>query len=164
LRYLVKEGKGLGSAKILAFGKLVVTVPPIEVTHTISKAAGARVHFLYGWVELTVAGHISRAEDMREPAQGWDHVDKWIRDQAKNMQDCELGVDSEMIIASEDVPRAEYESLEAFELARHERSMVDEHFIFPRPPPKLRTRRKSHLSEVAEPEDGFFSLDNEGMI
>jgi hypothetical protein len=67
-----------------------------------------------------------------------------------------------MIIASEGILRAEYESFEAFELARHERSMVDEHFIFPRPQPKLRNGRKSHLAEVAEPEEGFFSL-HEGM-
>jgi hypothetical protein len=90
-------------------------------------------------------------------------VDKWIRDQAKNMQDCEIDVEPEMIIVSEDILRAEYESVEAFELARHERSMVDEHFIFPRLSPKPRNGRKSHLAEVAEPEEGFFSLHDKGM-
>jgi hypothetical protein len=53
---LVKEGKGLGSAKILASGELLVIVSPIEVTHTISKAAGARVHFLYGWLNSQLLG------------------------------------------------------------------------------------------------------------
>jgi hypothetical protein len=91
----VNEARSAGSGKLLASGELLFIVPPMEVTHTVSKAAGARVHFQYGWVELTISGHISRAEGMLEPAQGWDFVEKWVRDQAYNMLECEMAVEPE---------------------------------------------------------------------
>jgi hypothetical protein len=160
----VHEKKGAGTAKILATGELLFIVPPMEVTHTVSKSAGARVHFQYGWVSLTIAGRISKAEGMLVPEQGWDFVEKWIRDQAKNMLDCEMGVAPEMVFASEELLRAEYSSQEAFERARSDRSEVDEHYIMPRPAkqPKDPLVREEELAAAEEFHEEWNAMQEPG--
>jgi hypothetical protein len=105
----------------------------MEVTHTESLVAGSKVHFVFGWVSMTARGIINHAEDMKEPAEGWSHVNARVRDHAFNMLDVKMGVDYDMVLASETILRAEYESDEAFLAAREERNERDAHFIMPRP-------------------------------
>jgi hypothetical protein len=155
----VNEAEGAGSGKLLASGELLFIVSLMEVTHTVSKAAGARVHFQYGWVELTISGHISRAEGMLEPAQGWDFVEKWVRYQALNILECEMAVDPEMVMASEALLRAEYASKEDFDKARHERSMmVAEHFILPRPNKEGAKHSREHQARAEALHEGFYEM------
>jgi hypothetical protein len=157
----VNEARGAGSGKLLASGELLIIVPPMEVTHTVSKAAGARNHFQYGWVELTISGHISRAEGMLEPAQGWDFVEKWVRDQAYNMLECEMAVEPEVVFASEALLRAEYASKADFDRARHERSMVAEHFILPRPSKEVAKHSRDHQARAEALDEGFYEMHEE---
>ncbi|GAQ86062.1 hypothetical protein KFL_002680080 [Klebsormidium nitens] len=158
----VNEKRGHGACKLLASGEVLVVVPPVEVTHTYSKAAGARVHFVYGWVQMTITGNISKAEDMVEPAQGWQFVERWIRDQVWDMlTDLEMGVSEAMVAASEAILLSEYGSQEECDAARVERSMVVEHYVMPRPAsgPQVERRRKQAAEMHAGGlDDGFFSL------
>jgi hypothetical protein len=161
---LVNEKRGSRPCKLLATGEVLVVVPPIEVTHTFGKASGARVHFVYGWVQMTISGDISKAEDMLEPAQGWEFVEGWIRDQVVNMQDCEMAVSPEMVAASEQILRSQYPSLEACEKARADRSMVDEHYIMPRPGPRPhaeKRRKQAAAMHAGGLDDGFYPIPND---
>jgi hypothetical protein len=97
----VNAYKGYGAGKLLASGSVLVVVPPIEVVHTDSKLAGSKVTITYGWVILTFKGTIVKAESMQEPAQGWDHVEKRVRDTAVRMLEGELDGPNELISASE---------------------------------------------------------------
>jgi hypothetical protein len=98
---LENEERGFGAAKLFGSGEIVMIVPPVEVTHTNSPVAGSRLHFKFGWVSMTAKGMINHAENMPEPAEGWAHVDPWVRDHALNMLDCELEVDAGMVALSE---------------------------------------------------------------
>jgi hypothetical protein len=97
----VNADKGYGAGKLLASGSVLVVVPLIEVVHTNSKVAGSKVTITYGCVILTIKGTIVKAESMQEPAQGWDHVEKRVRDTAVRMQEGELDVAGKLILSSE---------------------------------------------------------------
>jgi hypothetical protein len=162
---LVKEKRGAGPCKLLAPGEVLVVVSPVEVTHTYSNAAGARVHFVYGWVQMTIAGNITKAEDMVEPAQGWQFVERWIRDKVEAMfADLEMAVSPDMVAASEAILLSEYESEEEFRAARVERGIVAEHYLMPRPaagPQAERRRKQAADMRLGGLEDGFYALPNE---
>jgi hypothetical protein len=130
---LANEDRGLGAAKLFPSGEIVMVVPPVEVTHTKSPISGSKVHFVFGWVSMTAHGMINHAEHMKEPAEGWSHVNARVRDHAFNMLDVEMDVSYDMVLASEIILRTEYESDEAFLAAREERNERDAHFIMPRP-------------------------------
>jgi hypothetical protein len=105
----VNANKGYGAGKLLASGSVIVVVPPIGVVHTDSKLAGSKVSITYGCqVLLTIKGTIVKAESMQEPAQGWDHVEKRVRDTAFCMLEGEMDVPSERILASEAILLSQY--------------------------------------------------------
>jgi hypothetical protein len=104
----VNADKGYGAGKLPASGSVLVVVPPIEVVHTDSKLTGSRVTITYGWVILTIKGTIVKADSMQEPAQGWDHVEKRVRDTAVRMLEGELDVPGELISASEALLLSQY--------------------------------------------------------
>jgi hypothetical protein len=130
---LVNKQKGEGAAKLFASGEIVMVYPPVEITHTESPIAGSKVHFEYGWVSMTARGLINHAEHMKEPAEGWSHVDARVWDHAFNMLDIELDVDYDMVLRSEIILRSLYDSDNAFLEARVERNEREDHYIMPRP-------------------------------
>jgi hypothetical protein len=98
---------------------------------------------------------------MLEPAQGWDFVEKWVRDQAYNMLECEMAVEPEVVFASEALLRAEYASKADFDRARHERSMVAEHFILPRPSKEVTKHSRNHQARAEALDEGFYEMHEE---
>jgi hypothetical protein len=129
----VNEGRGFGAAKLFGSGEIIMIVPPVEAVHIDSPVAGSRVQFTYGWVSMSEGGIISHAENMPEPAQGWDHVDARVRDHACEMLECEWEVSPTMVNRSEAFLAACYPTQEACLLARMERAEAGEHYIVPRP-------------------------------
>jgi hypothetical protein len=108
-------------------------VPPVEAVHIDSPVAGSRVQFTFGWVSMSEGGIISHAENVPEPAEGWQHVDARVRDHAYEMLECEWGVSSSIVDRSEAFLLAQYPDKEACRVARMERAEADRHYILPRP-------------------------------
>ncbi len=112
---------GYLSAKLTEAGDILMVVPPIEVAHVKSPVTGQKCRIEFGWILLTSEGTFNKAENMPEPAQGWEHVEARARDIAAGMLFFKNGIDQKMVAKSEAILRSKYDSEEAFLRARQVR-------------------------------------------
>jgi hypothetical protein len=149
---------GYLSCKLFPSGELVMVVPPIRVVHVESEKSGSKVSITFGWISMTARGLINLADNMEEPAQGWEFVQARFWDLAENMQEVEYAVDAKMVEQSEAILMESYGlDKEAFLAARNARSMVDEHYIMPRPNTlALHVARKPYRHAKMEEDEGYY--------
>jgi hypothetical protein len=143
---------GYLSAKLTESGDVLMVVPPVEVAHVKSNVTGQKCRIEFGWVLLTSEGTFNKAENMPEPAQGWEHVEARARDIAAGMLAFGNGIDLEMVAKSEAVLRLKYDSDESFQWARESRENSRQNVL---PPPvlsaaELEARRQAREAQRQE--------------
>jgi hypothetical protein len=113
---------GFLSAKLTDSGDILMVVPPVEVAHVKSIVTGQKCRIEFGWVQLTSEGTFNKAENMPEPAQGWEHVEARARDVAAGTLAFQNGIDPEMVARSEAILRLKHDSDETFLRASPEKT------------------------------------------
>jgi hypothetical protein len=140
---------GYLSAKLTEKGDLLMVIPPVKIAHVKSNITGQRCVIEYGWVLLSPEGTFNKAENMPDPAQGWDHVEARARDIAAGMLAFKNGIDGEMVAKSEAILRSKYDSDEAFLRARQARQDSRQNTL-PPPIPSRAEQAASTLAKEAE--------------
>jgi hypothetical protein len=125
---------GFLSSKLTESGDVMMMVPPVEVAHVKSDVTGQKCRIEFGCVQLTSEGTFNKAENMPDPAQGWEHVEARARDIAAGMLAFNNGIDAEMVATSEAILPAKYNSAQEFLSARQAREGNRQN-IMPRPIP-----------------------------
>jgi hypothetical protein len=82
---------------------------------------------------MSEGGIINHAENVPEPAEGWQHLDARVRDHAYEMLECEWVVSPSMVERSEAFLLAQYPDVEACQAARMQRAEAEQHYILPCP-------------------------------
>jgi hypothetical protein len=142
---------GYLSAKLTESGDVLMVVPPVEVAHVKSNVTGQKCRIEFGWVLLTSGGTFNKAENMPEPAQGWEHVEARARDVAAGMLVFQNGIDPEMVARSEAILRLKYDSDEAFLRARQSREDNRQNVLPP------------HIHSAAELESSRQAVEDERL-